>query len=220
MRSARALPAVFVLLALAGCTAATPPSPSLTQPFALAIDHDAVVDALGPLPPDEVPGAERLAAFRRAIADLAWKAISASYPDAERYAGPVGYLPDAAVAPAIAGCVAARGPALPEGGTDDEALAKAAALTQYACSQQFVRESGPGLSAEQVGYLFDYQARFVLPCYAEKGHPALVQPIPRDEYVANWPFQSWSPEPSGVDVMTVEYDQLELMCPSVPDEWR
>ena len=213
--------AALVLLALAGCTAAPQPepSPTPTQPFALAIDPDVVLDALGPLPPDEPPSAERMAGFRQTLSDMAWNAISSSYPDAVRYTGPATYLPDAQVNSAVEDCVAQQGLALPEGGTSDEALVKASSLARYVCTQQFVVERGPGLSERQVAYLYDYQTEFVLPCYSEKGYPVLTPPIARAEYVAKWPFQYWSPEPSRIDAMGVEYDQLNLMCPAVPEEW-
>ena len=213
--------AALILLALAGCTAAPQPepSPTPTQPFALAIDPADVLDALGPLPPDEPPSAERMAAFRQTLSDVAWNAISSSYPDAERYTGPATYLPDAQVNTAVENCVAQQGLALPEGGTSDEALVKASSLARYVCAQQFVVERGPGLSERQVAYLYDYQTEFVLPCYSEKGYPVLTPPIARAEYVAKWPFQYWSPEPSRIDAMGVEYDQLNLMCPAVPEEW-
>lgn len=58
-----------------------------------------------------------------------------------------------------------------------------------------------------------------LPADEETGHPATTPPISRDQFIATWPFQGWGPIPSKTDMMTVAYDQLNLMCPAVPDAW-
>jgi hypothetical protein len=207
---------------LSGCAigAQPEPTPSPEQPFALAISDEAVIEALGPVPADEETSPERLAAFRETEADRAWRGISSLYPDAVRATAEPTYLPAAEAAAARKTCLAEQGLELPEGGTDDQALVKASTLAAYACQQRFADERGPGLSERQVAYLYDYQTKFVLPCYAEKGHTVTRPPITRDEYIAQWPFQNWTPEPSDIDVMTIEYDQLNLMCPGVPDEWN
>ena len=209
----------LAVVLLSGCTTAAAPEPSPTQPFALAIPDEAVREALGPIPADEETSPERLAAFRQVLADRAWAGISSRYPDAVRATAEPTYLPYADAAAARTSCLADQGLELPEGGTDDQALVKASSLAAYACQQKFVDERGPGLSEKQAAYLYDYQTQFVLPCYKEKGHPVTKAPIPRDEYIAKWPYQFWVPEPSNVDTMSLEFDQLNLMCPAVPDEW-
>ena len=213
--------AALGVLLVAGCSApASPaPSPTPTQPFALAIDPAAVLEELGPLPPFEEPSPERLAAYRQTVADLAWASVSSSYPDAVRFTGQPTYLPNTEANAAARACLAEQGLELPEGGTDDQALVKASTLARYTCTQQFVDEGGPGLSETQAAYLYDYQTAFVLPCYEDTGHPVVTPPIDRDDYIAKWPFQYWSPVPSRIEMMTLEYDQLELMCPAVPEEW-
>ena len=207
---------------LSGCAigAEPEPSPSPEQPYALAISDEAVLEALGPLPADEETSPERLAAFRQSQSDRAWLAVSLQYPDAVRVTEKPTYLPSAEARAAADTCLAESGSELPEGGTDDQSLVEAHVVAQYVCQQRFVDDRGPGLSEKQVAYLYDYQTQFVLPCYEEKGHPATTPAIPRDEYIAKWPFQYWAPEPSKIDMMTVEYDQLNLMCPAVPDEWN
>ena len=212
---------VIAAALLSGCaTGAEPaPAPSPEQPFALAISDEAVLEALGPIPASEEPSPERLAAFRQVQSDRGWAGISSQYPDAVRATAEPVYLPAAEAADARTACLAEQGLELPEGGTDDQALVKASSLAAYACQQKFVDDRGPGLSERQVGYLYDYQTQFVLPCYEQKGHAVTVPPIARDQYVATWPFQNWGPEPSDIDMMTVEYDQLNLMCPAVPEEW-
>ena len=207
---------------LSGCAIGTEPepAPSPEQPFALAISDEAVLEALGPLPADEETSPERLAAFRQVQSDRAWKSISTMYPDAKRATAEPTYLPSAEAVAAWRACLSDQGLDLPEGGTDDQALIKANALATYDCQQRFVDERGPGLSERQVAYLYDYQTQFVLPCYEHEGHAATTAPIARDQFIATWPFQNWGPYPSGIDVMTVDYDQLNLVCPAVPDEWN
>jgi len=212
---------VIAAAVLSGCAigAAPEPTPSPEQPFALAISDEAVLEALGPLPADEEPSAERLAAFRHLQADRAWQGISSQYPDAVRATAEPTYLPGAEAETARKACLADQGLELPVGGTDDQALVKANSLATYDCAQRFVDDRGPGLSERQVAYLYDYQTQFVLPCYDENGHPSTIAPIARDQFVATWPFQNWGPYPSDIDMMTVAYDQLNLMCPAVPDAW-
>lgn len=222
MSWSRTIPVVVLAVALlGGCVAGEPEtSPTPTQPFALAISDEAVREALGPIPANEEPSPERLAAFRQTMSDIGWAGISSQYPDAVRATEEPTYLPRAEAAAAADACLAETGLELPEGGTDDTALVEASVIAGYVCNQRFVGEEGPGLSEKQAAYLYDYQTRFVLPCYEQQGHPVTTAPIARDEYIAKWPFQYWSPEPSRLDPGTVEYDQLNLVCPGVPDEWN
>ena len=210
MRCARTIPAVVVaVILLSGCSAAaTPdPAPSPTQPFALAISDEAVREALGPIPGDEEFTPERVNDFVERSADFHWAGVVRGYPGSVR--------PEVAEIDRMTG----GNPAALECQQAATGTPQEVAIAGYVCARQHVTVPNGTLSERQVAYLYDYQTQFVLPCYEEKGHPNTTAPIARDEYIASWPFQQWAPRPSNLDMMTVEYDQLNLMCPGIPEEW-
>ena len=200
---------VIAAAVLSGCAiGATPePTPSPEQPFALAISDEAVLEALGPLPADEVFTREREDDFVQRSADSHWSSVTRDFPDSVR--------PDVAEIDRAAG----GNPAAVECQQASTGTPQEVAIAGYVCARQHVTIPNGTLSEKQVAYLYDYQTQFVLPCYEETGHPATTPPISRDQFIATWPFQGWGPIPSKIDMMTVAYDQLNLMCPAVPDEW-
>ncbi|MET4582098.1 hypothetical protein ABIE21_001588 [Conyzicola nivalis] len=200
---------VIAAAVLSGCAigAEPEPTPSPEQPFALAISDEAVLEALGPLPADEEFTPEQQNDFVQRSAEFHWTNVARGYPDAVR---PEVVEIDRTTGgnPAALACQQAST------GTPQEV-----AIAVYVCARQHVTIPDGTLSERQVAYLYDYQTRFVLPCYEEKGHAATIAPIDRDEFIATWPFQNWGPYPSDIEIGTVAYDQLNLMCPAVPDEW-
>ena len=199
----------FAAALLSGCAigAEPEPTPPPEQPFALAISDEAVLEGLGPLPANEEFTPEREDDFVQRSADSHWSSVVRAYPDSVR--------PEVAEIDRTSG----GSPAALECQQASTGTPQEVAIAGYVCARQHVTIPNGTLSERQVAYLYDYQTQFVLPCYETTGHAATTPPIPRDQYIATWPFQNWGPYPSDIDMMTVEYDQLNLMCPAVPDEW-
>jgi hypothetical protein len=206
VRIRRTLPAVaLVLLALAGCTFVAPePTPQPEEPY--SIDQAAVVEALGEVPEGEPMTPERTADFIQRFQDYRWQLVARSYPEAVR---PAVTVVDTTGAGASA-CMS-DGQMLEEG-----------SLSDYVCLAQNPPVPSAALSDDQAGYLYDYWTGFVMPCYHENGYDAEFPPPTRDEFVARWPFQEWSPRPSnlGGEELIAAFAELDALCPSAPDELR
>jgi len=204
------LPAVaLVLLALAGCTFVAPqPTPEPEEPY--SIDQAAVLEVLGAVPEGEPMTPERTADFITRSLDRQWEGVVAQYPDAIRPEVAAEVINDVN-GEAFRACMAPV-----EGGGRESALAA------YICSARFPSAPSGMLTHDQAGYLYDYWTGFVMPCYAENGYPLEQSPPARADFVAEWPFQNWSPRPTslGGEELIAAFEELDLLCPSVVDELR
>jgi hypothetical protein len=216
----------LAVVALTGCTtsaATVSPTPEPTQAFALRISPDDVLEKLGPPPPNVPLTPERTEQLGVSASDQAWKQFSSRHPDVPRPdIAVVEYVDPARYFAVIEECVAARGATLPADGSADYAANVANDLASYECGVQYPAQTKNTLSEEQAGYLYDYWNEFVVPCHDEAGYPGGSEPPTRDYFVAHWPYQGWAPIAlkGGQPMMGLEMDQLELMCPGVPDEFN
>jgi hypothetical protein len=206
VRANRIYPVVaLVLLALAGCTFVEPTGDEPeSEPY--SIREGAVLAELGEVPESEPMTPERAADFIARFQDYRWTIVTRSYPDAVR---PAVTVVDTTGAD-VASCMS------------DGVLSEQSALSDYVCLAQNPPVPRAMLSDDQAGYLYDYWTRFLVPCYEANDHPIDESPPARNDFVARWPFQEWSPRPStagGEDVIAA-YAELEQFCPGAPEEFN
>lgn len=203
--------AALLLFALAGCTFVAPGTTvtnnveATQEPY--AIDHSTVVEALGAVPEGEPMTPERTAEYIERFLDQQWQLVSVPYPDAMR----PNVAPDNPPNGTVNDCVTAAS------GTPEQA-----AIARYVCMARFPSPPSSMLSHEQAAYIYDYWTGFVTPCYFNNGYDVQSPPPARDTFVAEWPLQHWAPVPvsDGEMVNGEAYDELEALCPGIPDELK
>jgi hypothetical protein len=195
---------VLLLLALAGCTFVGPMEQKPErEPY--AIREGDVLAILGEVPESEPMTPEREADFITRFQDFRWSIVTLSYPDAVRPAVTVTDTTGAGVTACI---------------SDGLESSEQVALADYVCFAQNPPVPDAMLSPAQAGYLYDYWTGFVVPCYTEHGYQITADPPARDRFVAEWPFQNWSPTlpNQGGEAAVAAVAELEQFCPGVPEE--
>jgi len=191
----------LALALLSGCASSVPaPPPAATA----TADPDAVVGIdmpdIGPSPAPDPLTDEQREVLRVERQDAAWQGVVGQYPGAVRPADPfTGYTDPADLQDAINDCYVSKGFTL---GTSIDAVGNSSpggamasteqeAIDLFLCHSEFTGATQPPNDA-QLGYIYDYLTEFLVPCYEANGieNPA---PPTREEFIANWPNQNWSP---------------------------
>jgi len=175
--------------------------------------QQAVLDKLGPFPPDEPwTEADRESALN-ADADVYWSRVLALYPEAVRPEVTREAEVQADKADSVVSeCLDEDGIKIEGTLSEFTPITEAENLSWYACSVRFPVVPRPPVSKEQLGYIYDYLTLFVAPCLIDQGS-TVDEPPTRDFFVENWPNQNWFPAPSAEPGST-EYATMNEACPS------
>lgn len=215
VRRALLIPATAGLVVLVGC------SPVETVPSPTSSAVELRYPDIGPPPaPHEYSDAE-LAALRQSALDRGWADVLAAHPGSSRpTVGFVGYIDDYSVPEPIVECLRSQGvdaTLTADGkswtitGSPDEA----SEVGIYVCNSTFPDRPTPGLTDEQIGYLFDYLTTYRVPCLEQAGFQ-VDKPPTRQAFIESWPAVGWYPSPySGIPDPTVLAD-VEAQCPPSP----
>lgn len=194
-------------------------APSSEAPEELAKPYP--MPDLGPSPAPVPLSDDEVERMRLEQEDAAWAAVLMTYPDAVRPQVTFeGYLTASDRVEVMSACYTAAGLPLNLGkdgrGTvvsvGANVRTEAEAISQFSCQAAHPHRPVPPPSHEQLGYIYDYLVRFLVPCYELNG---IVNPPPppRDDFVSNWPNQGWFPS-TGIMPMSMEADAaLMEACP-------
>ncbi len=135
--------------------------------------------------------------IRIGAANERWAQLKLAWPEAERpdYEF-VGYLEPDDLYEAIHRCLLAAGVRSEfshSGGIRWEIASQEDAIAIYVCSTRYEREPVTRLTADQVGYLYDYMVQFQMPCLEGLGI-AVPTPPSRERFVEEWPSPGWDAE--------------------------
>ncbi len=223
------------VLALTGCSAPTPnapgpgsatsdaPSPPTGAPADSYPAVDDVLRELGPAPKPASFSEEQVEEARRAQVEGEWENVLERFPDAQRPdVAFIRYLADDERAQVMVDCLVDRGvdAELSLSGNEVSSSSppeqeQADAVSHFECRVQFPVRPWPPLTAEQLGYLFDYLEGFTAPCLEAHGNPQPAAPT-REFFIENWPQQNWFPGPSLEIMGTPEGSAIEQACPVTP----
>lgn len=210
-----------------GGNGAPPPSipssaPSSAPPEELAKPYP--MPDLGPSPAPVPLSDDEVERMRVEQEDASWAAVLITYPNAVRpQVAFEGYVTAADQIEVMSACYTAaglpldlarngRGTVLSVG---TSVTTEAEAVSQFSCQAAHPHRPVPPPSHEQLGYIYDYFVRFLVPCYELNG---IVNPPPpsREYFVANWPNQGWAPS-TGSMPLEMEFDAaLYEACPPPP----
>ncbi|KGJ78576.1 hypothetical protein GY21_06525 [Cryobacterium roopkundense] len=182
---------------------------------------------LGPSPPPEPLTPERIEEMRVADLEASWALVVGTYPDAVRpEATFVGFIDKDTTVSVLRECFEANGVPIDEGRSSPDlngpvtsigssVATEAQAVGNFICHAQHPVKPMSAMSAAQLGYVYDYLTKFLVPCYASFG--IVNEPAPsREFFVENWPRQNWFPS-AFANEMSLEVDPaIEEHCP--PDE--
>jgi hypothetical protein len=89
---------------------------------------------------------------------------------------------------------------------------EAEAVSAYECGATHPSKPWPYPSPEQLGYIYDYLVRFIVPCYEANG---ITNPPPpsREGFVGNWPNQGWFPTSGDLPLHPPDEAALNAACP-------
>ncbi len=164
---------------------------------------------LGPSPAPAPQTPEQTEQLRLANADLAWKQVISEYPAAVRPSASFqGYISQATEVAVLTKCYTdhdvANYPDYPVGakkgdkphGVVPEISNEEGAIGLYICQVEHPYPPTLPPTPEQLGWLYDYLTKFLVPCYQANG---VTNPPPpsREEFVAKWPNQGWYPDDGG-----------------------
>jgi len=198
------------------------PAPASTRPSALPSPNpdfmNEVRDSLGPVPKDGEMSDEELDAVLVTIADWEWQSVVSQYPDSVRPEVDLIRVVEAHERSAVqVDCLVARGidarvtsgDSYTYGGGTEEDL-----LRIFRCAAEYPTRPEPELTPKQVGYLYDYQVKFAVPCLERLGYVQATPPY-RADFIASWPEQDWRPDFGAVtDSKTSR--AIEEACPTMP----
>ena len=225
-----AVTALLLLPTLTGCagapaSAAHRPTASLSStptPTPLAVTVP--MPDLGPSPQPAPQTPEQTEQLRVARVESDWQFLLKQYPDAVRPDTPFqGYITQADELAVMGACYAEQHVPVAYGypvgakkgdkptSVGAETSTEQGAIGAFLCQAEHPGRPNSPMTAEQLGWSYDYFTRFLVPCYEANGID--VPPAPsRDDFISKWPDQNWFPSPG----MTSDPDKdaaIQKACP-------
>lgn len=181
---------------------------------------------LGPSPAPAPQNAAETEQRRLSNADQAWQQLLVQYPSAVRPPAPFGgYITDSTEVAVMTQCYTEQGVPIAEGypvgakkgdkpsSIGAEADNEQEAIGAWACNVEHPYRPGLPPTPQQLGYLYDYLTKFLVPCYEANGITEIPAPS-RAEFVASWPHQNWFPTDGGLMEGT-KAAAIAKACPSL-----
>ncbi len=213
--SACLVPLAVAVLALAGCSASDQyqmPSVDETAPSFSSIP----MPDLGPWPPQNEPTAADVESQRIADQEIAWSILLADYPAAERPEVQFVSFDSPADLERCLNDADILTTAQPDGGIAYATDTQGAAVAAYECSSKYPARPTPGMSVEQLTWMYSYNLEYLIPCRVANGFNLLEEskvPPTLEEFVAM--RGQWAPLFDNY-LAPPDMDRLEAVCPYDP----
>jgi len=180
---------------------------------------DAVVAELGSPPkPDSLSRAEEAAAIA-ANNEAEWRMVSSIYPAAVRpEVDVIRQVDDDEYMDVRVDCLVSRGvdAARTTDGYRSSTSTEAEAVSTYTCGVEYPVSVPAPLNEKQLGYLFDYQVQFAVPCLEALGYEQDPPPS-REDFISDRDAQTWHPVANKSSVGGRLARAVEEACPSAPE---
>ena len=199
--------------------APTPTSTSTLPPPDPDFMHAVVAELGSPPKPDSLSRAEEAAAIA-VNNDSEWEMVVNMYPSAVRpEVEPIRTVDYDDYMDVRVDCLVSRGvdATRTTDGYRSSTSTEAEAVSAYTCAVEYPVSLPAPLNEKQIGYIYDYQVQFAVPCLEGLGHEQ-EEPPSRDEYIETWgEMNTWFPVANGTRLNRSMQEAVAAACPSSPE---